>query len=389
MKIKIGGNDVSNDITEISGVELAFSDDGGYVLQEVELRSNTDYDIGEDVKIYNDSDVCVGRYTITDQSYDYENSDYMLTAIDILSGLKSIYYSDYGFFTDYPYVSNGVIDTAGTINGGYYNLTDFMKYIINKATGISKDDIIFSSNMITHFDGNYELYNTSEEFQEYRNIIKLPLSHLVVKLDYASPAKPKTCFDLLNSIIAVCGLTLCYYNDKLYFKKKSTYSLPADDNVFEKDVELLPSYSHVMMKDPDDGERYYPDSSGTEYEIDRKEFKVLGWFEISDENYPCYNYDHDLVGRRYFMTPGAESLYSRYKINDAGTLSSTTESSIIGFGYTYIEEYYLYSFYECFYKGLKRSTLKTDLFFWSNSSVDPQRNEIDFDELNSNIEVII
>lgn len=419
MKIRDKNNsDISDHVYSLDGIEIRRNVEGGIVIPEISFSSDLEYDLGDNVLVYDETDTsCLSCY-ITAKTYDYENRVFEYEAKDQLAKLQdnnffstqnSIFYDMRIAFMNliWPYnvMPNDftLFEDGMTYKQNCIPVVPFLKFCIMKS-GISLSNIICEDHN-THIDGYYVSYDIDQSTDESRDVLRAPLSHIYMDITNYYFGSQDTFFDALNLVLKLLGLYIVYYDNKYYIKKNGSSVLPADDSIFKKKDNVLASYDHFETK-VDQSQIVYPGRVGIGYtDNDSGKVSFGVFYRITRNNSPTAGFDqsqHD--GRFFAMITTNDPVLAHYSLSLSGTTSiftsdpSRTPEVSLSNTSDFANNKYRYNLY--FIKkligktGLSSKTLtevETDLSdqYWTNSSIDPLSISIDYNERKKNIEVII
>ncbi len=419
MKVRDKNNtDISDNIYSLDGVEIRRNVEGGIVIPEMSFSSDLEYDLGDGVKIFDETDTsCLSCY-ITAKTFDYENRLFEYEAKDLLAKLQ-----DFNFFStqnsifydmritfmnqEWPYNVTPsdftLFEDGMTYKQNCIPVIPFIKFCLLKS-GVSLSDIVYTD-FSTHIDGYYISYDIDQSTDESRDVLLAPLSHIYMDIGNYYFGSQDTFFDALNKVLRLLDLYIVYYNNKYYIKKNGSSTLPDNDSIYRKNDEVIAVYDHFETKV---GETpiVYPGRVGigyTDNDSDKITFGVF--YRITRNNSPTPSFDqsqHD--GRFFAMITTHDSILAHYSLSLSGTTSvftsdpTRTSEVPLPSSDDFVYNKYRYNLYlvkKLIGKtGLStkiKSEIETDLSdqYWTNTSTDPLSISIDYSERKKTIEVII
>lgn len=419
MKVRDKNNtDISDNIYSLDGVEIRRNVEGGIVIPEISFSSDLEYNLGDGVKIFDETDTsCLSCY-ITAKTYDYENRLFEYEAKDLLAKLQ-----DFNFFStqnsifydmritfmnqEWPYniMPNDfpLFEEGMTFKQNCIPVIPFIKFCLLKS-GVSLTDIVCNDHS-THIDGYYTSYDIDQSTDESRDVLKAPLSHIYMDISNYYFGSQDTFFDALNKVLRLLDLYIIYYNNKYYIKKNGSSTLPDNDSIYRKNDEVIAVYDHFEAK-VGETSIIYPGRVGigyTDNDSDKITFGVF--YRITRNNSPTPSFDqsqHD--GRFFAMITTHDSILAHYSLSLSGTTSvftsDPTRTSEVSLPSSddFVYNKYRYNLYQVKKligeTGLStkiKSEIETDLSdqYWTNTSTDPLSISVDHNERKKTIEVII
>lgn len=248
MKVRDKNNtDISDNIYSLDGVEIRRNVEGGIVIPEISFSSDFEYELGDDIKIFDETDTsCLSCY-ITAKTYDYENRLFEYEAKDLLAKLQ-----DFNFFStqnsifydmritfmnqEWPYNVTPsdftLFEDGMTYKQNCIPVIPFIKFCLLKS-GVSLSDIVYTD-FSTHIDGYYISYDIDQSTDESRDVLLAPLSHIYMDIGNYYFGSQDTFFDALNKVLRLLDLYIVYYNNKYYIKKNGSSTLPDNDSIYRK-----------------------------------------------------------------------------------------------------------------------------------------------------------